>query len=397
MGTVAGDFPTALNIWRSTRGGFILPMMNDPVARLMNLRPQTNTAGDADQSLGDCIVQPVGLVGGAGARAAVEAGVARWLAGGPMAFTAVVIHEGTPGDFESEIRPVRDFTRFRDRIISARLEELSAPRAPAGGLSWGRTRIFGLLDLAAEAVRDTKLAVARGRMMAREGADAVGVAMLAPGRTDGATSMAKDIERQRIVPVIEALTGEGIRTAVFTRHAETMAQAADAGARILADTGGLEDDQMLHVVSGLDQPFIIRPKLEKNVALPAQSAVFAVHQGLEKAIQICRGAGIAASRLVIDPGVGAAGEVNADLALLGGLTTFHGLGCPIAVTADRSGFVGSMAGEPDPQRQGPGEIVVAVQAMTQGAQILLARQVSDAWQTVVVRRAVTTGQLGDCK
>lgn len=361
----------------------------------MNLRPQTTSAVDADRTLGACVVQPLGLIGGARAGAAVEAGVARWLSGGPLAFTAVAIFEGTPALHESEIRPVRDFLRVRDRIVSARLEELCAPRPPAGGLSWGRTRIFGLLDLSTEAARDTKLALARGRMMAREGADAVGVMMLAAGQTDGRTSAGEDTERQRIVPVIEALTGEGIRTAVFTRHAETMAQAANAGARILADTGGLEDDQMLHVVSGLGQPFIIRPKLEKNVVFSSKEAVFAVHQGLEKAIEICRGAGIARSRLLVDPGVGGAGEINADLALLGGLTAFHGLGCPLAVTADRSGFIGSMAGEPDPQRQGPGEIVVAVQAMAQGVQILLARHVSEAWQTAVVRRAVATGQIGD--
>lgn len=340
-------------------------------------------------------MQPTGLIGGVEARAAVDAGVARWLAGGPSAFTTVTITEGVPPDCDIQTRPVRDFARVKDAVISTRLEALSSPRPPAGGLSWGRTRIIALLDLATEAARDTKLSVARGRMMAREGADAVGVMMLGERQADGRKSASKDTELQRIVPVIEALAGEGIRTAIFTRHAETMAQAASAGARILADTGGLRDDQMLHAVSGLKQPFIIRPKLDKNTVLPANEAIMAIHQGLEEAIQICRGAGIDRSRLVVDPDVGAIGEIDGDLAVLGGLAAFHGLGCPLAVAADRSGFVAAMSGEPDPGRHRSGEIVVAVQAMAQGAQILLARHVSEAWQTAVVGRAVATGLIGD--
>ena len=364
-------------------------MMNDTVARLMNLSPRAGLADNADRVLNACVVKPLGIIDGDQAREAVEGGLARWLAGGPLAFTAVAIVEGSVGEQEVEIRPVRDLARLRDRIISTRLEDLTGPRPPAGGLSWGRTRIVGMIDLSAETARDTKLAVARGLMMAREGADVVAIKMAAaPGM---------ETERQRIVPVTKDLTNQGIRTAVFSRHAETMVDAAAAGARFLADIGGLQDDEMLHAVSGLSVPFIIRPRLEKPVALTSKTAVYAVHQGLEQAIEICQGAGISRHRLVVDPGVGALGDADSDLALLGGLASFHGLGCPMILGADRSGLIGAMTGEPDPQRRAPGDIVVAVQAMAQGVQMLVAEDVTVAWQAAIARRAVAVGQTGDTR
>lgn len=337
------------------------------------------------------MVQPLGLVGGENAAAAVEAGLARWLAGGPLAFVSVLVSEGTPENPDVEIRPVRDFARVRDSIISTRLDEISSPRAPCGGLSWGRTQIIGLLDLSTDAARDTKLAVAWGRMLARDGADAVAITIKAEGRAPGGA----DTELERVIPVIDGLAGQGIRTAIFTRYAEVMLAAANAGARFLADTGGFFDDEMLPAVCGLTQPFIIRPKLEMNAKYDPRSAVMTVHQRLEDAIGTCLGAGIDRSRLIVDPGVGTLGDVRADMALLSGLSAIHGLGCPLAVAAGRTGLVGAMTGEPDPQRRGPGDIVLTMEAMAQGAQILVAQNVSEAWQAAVAHRAVATGRVGD--
>lgn len=388
-------------------------MMNDPVARLMNLR-QLSGSGDADRqakkdktqdpngSSGPqtCFIQPLGLVCGAQAKRAVEEKQALWLAGGPLAFmTATVSY----GDQPSEVRTVRELSSLKDRNIKSRLGQLTANRPPIGGLSLGRTRIVGLLDLTVSMARDTKLAVARGQMIAREGADAVAISMGDAPHSDG-----EDGELKRVIPVVEGLIAKGIRTAVFSRHAGVMREAAAAGVRFLADTGDLADDEVLHVVSEVTQPLVIRPKATKIEAKKTDAnktsdggikdaearGALAVLEGLEETIEICQGAGIARNRLIVDPGLGATAAGNADIALLSDLASLHGLGCPILIGAERSRLVASLTGEPDPRRQDAGEVVVVDQLLAQGAQILVTSNVSQSWRLAMARRALDTGKIG---
>lgn len=367
--------------------------MNDPLARLMNLRQQAAAPAEASlPGLSGCVIRPLGLVGGEDARRAVDAGLAYWLAGGPLAFTAVMVSDGTPGGADVETRTVRDFARLRDSRLSARLEALTAPRAPLGGLSWARTRIAGVVDLSAETTADPKFAVSRGRMMAREGADAVAVTMSdAAGARGGAES-----ERDLVCEVVSGLSGEGIRVAVLTRSAEVMRDAAKAGARLLGDTGGLEDDEIVNVAADCGLPVLVRPMHQDRPGAPDE-AVVAIHQRLEAVLDMFAGAGVPRGRLMVDPGIGALGEVQADLALLGGLAAFHGLGCPVAVGPDRAALVGAITGEPDPQRRGPGENVLTLAAMAQGVQLVLTRKVAEVWQLAVAQRAAQTGRLGDLR
>jgi dihydropteroate synthase len=367
--------------------------MNDPLARLMNLRSQPGALDVAERPLNDCVLCPLGLVAGEEAKKAVDGGLARWIAGGPIAFTAVAISEGPAEEAEVEYRSVRDLARLRDPLVSARLEAITIPRVPMGGLSWGRTRIAGLVDLSEEATCDVKLAISRGRMMAREGADTIAVTMsLAPGALGG-----EETERARVSDVVDGLAGEGIRVAAFTRNAEVMRAAAMAGARLLGDTGGLEDDEIVGVVADLTLPIIIRPKRDRGLGCTSENAVVSVHQQLEAVIEMFEGAGVARSRLIVDPAIGALGDPEANLAVLGSLAAFHGLGCPIAVGPGRAALVGAITGEPDPARRQAGEIVVTLAAMDQGVQLVVAPNVADVWQAAVAQRAARTGRLGDLR
>lgn len=367
--------------------------MNDPLARLMNLRSPPDAQGVSADPAHDCVLTPIGLLGGENARMAVEAGIGQWLAGGPIAFTAVNVSEGPPGETEIETRAVRDLARLRAPLLSSRLEALSLPRPPMGGLSWGRTRIAGLVDLSDENTTDTKLAIARGRMMAREGADTIAVTMSsAPIALGG-----EETERSRITTVAEGLSGEGIRVAVFTRNAEVMRAAARAGARMIGDTGGLEDDEIVGVAADLDLPIVVRPKREMGFRYTGENALVAVHQRLEAVIEMFDGAGVARSRLIVDPAIGTFHDPEANLALLGGLAAFHGLGCPIAIGPECAGLAGAVTGEPDPQRRRAGEIVVGMAAIDQGAQLIIAPNVIDVWQTAVALRSVRTAELGDLR
>ena len=54
--------------------------------------------------------------------------------------------------------------------------------------------------------------------------------------------------------------------------------------------------------------------------------------------------GFSSDRIVIDPGIGFGKTEPHNLALLRGLSLFHGLGCPVLLAASRKRFIGTIVG-----------------------------------------------------
>jgi dihydropteroate synthase len=116
-----------------------------------------------------------------------------------------------------------------------------------------------------------------------------------------------------------------------------------------------------------------------------------VYDYLEARIAACVAAGIARSRIVIDPGIGFGKTVAHNLALLDQLTLFHGLGAPILVGASRKGFIARLsAGEP-PAARLPGSLAAALIAAGQGAHIVRAHDVAETAQALRVAAALRDG------
>jgi len=71
------------------------------------------------------LLVPSALIHGDRAACMVEDGRARWLAGGPTAFTAVELREGDDAGAVLGIEDAIERTEFRDT-----LDRIAAPRAP---------------------------------------------------------------------------------------------------------------------------------------------------------------------------------------------------------------------------------------------------------------------------
>ena len=72
--------------------------------------------------------------------------------------------------------------------------------------------------------------------------------------------------------------------------------------------------------------------------------VLDVYDVLEARIAACERAGIARARLIVDPGIGFGKTLAHNLALLGSLSLFHGLGCGVLLGASRKSFIGQLTG-----------------------------------------------------
>lgn len=287
-------------------------------------------------------------------------------------------------------------------IPADRLARLTAPRPDWAGLGMDHPRIMGILNVTPDSFSDgglhadpsdaTNAALA---MMAHVDILDIGGESTRPGSTD----VQVDEEIRRTAPVITALRMAGIATpiSIDTRKPAVAQAALDAGAVIVNDVSGLTHDvQMEDLVAERSAPVVI---MHSTPGLPGlhddpryDDVLLDVYDALAVRVGRAIAAGIAPSRIAVDPGIGFGKTLAQNLVLLRGIALFHGLGFPILLGASRKRFIGTLAQEPDATRRAPGSIAVALAAIGQGVQILRVHDTSETAQAIALWRASTMGE-----
>jgi dihydropteroate synthase len=126
-----------------------------------------------------------------------------------------------------------------------------------------------------------------------------------------------------------------------------------------------------------------------------QDVVREVAEFLAARAAACVAAGIEASRICIDPGIGFGKRLEHNLALLANLPALTGLGYPVLVGVSRKSLIGMITGRPADNRL-PGSIALAALAAERGASIIRAHDVPETVDAVkiaaeLVRRSAQTG------
>ncbi|MDT4938663.1 MAG: dihydropteroate synthase [Pseudonocardiales bacterium] len=186
--------------------------------------------------------------------------------------------------------------------------------------------------------------------MQAEGADIVDVG--GESTRPGAQRVPADEETRRVVPVIERLAQLGVPISVDTYRARVAAAALHAGASIVNDvSGGLGDPEMAAVVRDAGCPWILMHWRGHSASMRQlahyDDVVADVRAELSMRIDAAIAAGVDASRLVIDPGLGFAKTGEHNWALLAALDAFTSLGPPVLVGASRKSFLGALLADGD--------------------------------------------------
>ncbi|MGI8881320.1 MAG: dihydropteroate synthase [Jatrophihabitans sp.] len=214
-----------------------------------------------------------------------------------------------------------------------------------------RLVVVGVLNVTPDSFSDggrwssLDAAVAHGVEMHAAGADLVDVG--GESTRPGAHRVDADVERGRVVPVVESLASAGVPISVDTTRA-TVAQAAlEAGAAVVNDvSGGLADPDMARVVRDADCPWVLmhwRGHSETMRRLAQYDDVVAeVRAELSERIEAALTAGVTEQQIVIDPGLGFAKSAEHDWALLANLDAITSLGYPVLVAASRKSFLGRL-------------------------------------------------------
>jgi dihydropteroate synthase len=249
-----------------------------------------------------------------------------------------------------------------------------------------RPGIMGILNVTPDSFSDGSRylsvdhAVERALEMEAQGADIIDVG--GESTRPNAAPVGEREELDRVIPVIDRLRGKlSIPISVDTYKAAVAREAIAAGAEIVNDISALTfDEGMAGVAATTDVGLVLmhsrgRPlDMQKNTAygsLIGELTAF-FHAVLESAAA----AGLAAERIVLDPGIGFGKNMAGNLEIVRHLGEFTALGRPVLVGPSRKSFIGTILGRETDGRLHGTAAVVAV-AVVNGASLLRVHDVRE--------------------
>jgi dihydropteroate synthase len=213
----------------------------------------------------------------------------------------------------------------------------------------------------------------------------------------GAPSVEIEEEMRRVIPVIERLVGRlALPVSVDTSKPEVMRAAIAAGASMINDVTALRAPGAIEAVAESDVALCLmhmqgEPRTMQNA--PRYTDVLAeVRDFLRGRVACCVKAGIAVSRLVIDPGFGFGKTLEHNLELLRRLPELAADGYPVMAGLSRKSMIGKLTGRADGERLG-GSLALATLAVLSGARIIRAHDVAPTVDAIRIVTAIG-GRLG---
>jgi len=235
---------------------------------------------------------------------------------------------------------------------------------------------------------DAARAVAHARRLVEDGADMLDIG--GESSRPGAQPVGLDEELRRVLPVIEALAGLGVPLSIDTVKPEVMCRAVGAGASIINDIAALRAPDALEAAAGTQAAVCLMHMQGEPGTMqtdPRYGDVVAEVRGfLAGRVAAARAAGIAAERIVVDPGFGFGKRIEHNLALLRHLDHFAGLGACVLAGLSRKSMLGQITGKQVSLRD-TASVVAALLAAQNGAKILRVHDVAATRDALAVWQA----------
>jgi dihydropteroate synthase len=215
-------------------------------------------------------------------------------------------------------------------------------------------------------------------------------------RPVGAREVPVDEELARIVPVLERLKGKlKAPLSIDTRKAAVARAALDAGGAIINDVSALTADPAMAPLAAERGCAVVLMHMRGGPANHMQFARYrdVVHEVaayLAARAAAARAAGVARSRIILDPGLGFSKQPRHSLRLMGALPRLCALGYPILIGASRKGFVRLSAGA-EPAAVAFASAAASAIAVLGGAAIVRVHDVAAASAAVRMAAAIKAG------
>ena len=271
----------------------------------------------------------------------------------------------------------------------------SSTRLPCGSrvLDLAHTHVMGILNVTPDSFSDG------GRFNQLDAALRHAEAMVAAGATlidvggestrPGARVVSPVEELERVAPIVERIARElDVIISVDTSTPAVMRETARLGAGLINDVRSLQRDGALDAAAATGLPVCLMHMLGEPGTMQDNphydDLVGEVSGFLADRIAQCAAVGIAADKIILDPGFGFAKTLQHNLSLFKHMEALHALGRPLLVGVSRKSMIGLALNRLVGERL-YGGLALAALAVTKGARIL---RVHDVAETVDVVRMI---------
>ena len=239
---------------------------------------------------------------------------------------------------------------------------------------------------------DVDRAIRHARHQLEAGADILDLG--AESSRPGAIQTPADEELRRLLPVLREIVGWGVPVSIDTYKPAVMSAALAAGAAMINDICGLTQPGAVAAVAGGDCAVCLMHMQGEpgtmQVAPHYGDVVSEVRDFLAQRLAICRQAGIADERIVLDPGFGFGKSLEHNIALFRAMTATAIDGLPILAGVSRKSMLGAITGRPVDQRRAA-SLVAAALAVRNGAKIVRVHDVAETRDALAVLAALDAG------
>jgi dihydropteroate synthase len=276
--------------------------------------------------------------------------------------------------------------------------------------SWRRTTrpnenrplVMGVLNVTPDSFSDggrfegREAALAQARRMIEAGADLIDIG--GESTRPGAAPVALDVELDRVLPVIAAIREiSDIPLSIDTLKPAVARAAVRAGAWMWNDVSGLTGSpESLATAAELGCDVVIMHMKGRPATMQDDprydDPVREVISELESRAQAAMAAGVAQTKIWLDPGIGFGKRLEHNLALMAALDRLAALGFPVLLGVSRKRTV--MAIDPtavDPNDRLGGSLAMALFGAAKGAAAIRVHDVRETVQALKVWAALREG------
>jgi dihydroneopterin aldolase/2-amino-4-hydroxy-6-hydroxymethyldihydropteridine diphosphokinase/dihydropteroate synthase/2-amino-4-hydroxy-6-hydroxymethyldihydropteridine diphosphokinase/dihydropteroate synthase len=262
-----------------------------------------------------------------------------------------------------------------------------------------RTFIMGILNTTPDSFSDggknydPQAALGNALKMIEEGVDIIDVG--GQSTRPNAPEISAEEEISRVVPVIKAIRSKNgeIPISIDTFRAKVAAAAIEAGADLINDvSGGTRDPEMLGVMKTSGAPVCLMhmrgdSSTMMNLTHYNGDLITAIRGELSNVVKKAIETGILRWKIMIDPGIGFAKDLDQNFAILRRLKEFSSdslVHMPILVGVSRKGFIGKVTDKDFPQDRVFGTAAANTIAIVNGANVIRVHDIKEMRDVLLI-------------
>lgn len=238
--------------------------------------------------------------------------------------------------------------------------------------------LMGIVNVTPDSFSDggrfhtTERAVSHARELERQGALILDIG--GESTRPGAAEVSVEEELDRVLPVVRELRPcTGAVISVDTRHAAVAAAVLEAGADVINDISGLQEEGMAELCAEARCGVVVmhmqgRPETMQNAPL-YEDVVREVRDYFEERYDFLLGRGLAPEQICWDPGIGFGKTLEHNLALLSHMGRLQVAGRPVLLGLSRKRMLGAILGDAEQGRAPLSTAVMTVWGHLHGARI----------------------------